>query len=795
MDEKMVNLNEYLAKPNKTIQEHTEDLLKKLEILKNIGYIKNERIYKLSKKACEFHDLGKVNDSFQKRVKPTDGKKMKFNEEREVCHNVLSLCFFGKQDFEDEQDYFCVAYAVLNHHDYGNSFNIIDKKKELINKLISKFATAKFPLPSEIRRLSKQSTAENNDNILVKGFLHKCDYSASAEYVVEYKNDFLLESLKWLKYKWNDLQIFCKDNTDNNIIVTAPTGMGKTEAGLLWMGDNKSFFILPIRTAINAMYNRIKEEILLNKNIEERLAILHSSSLEYYIKQDEEAMKNKEKIQNTEDEEIDLLEYENKGKSLSLPLNVSTMDQIFDFVFKYQGHELKLVTLSYSKVVIDEIQMYSADLLAYLICGIEKIIEFGGKVAILTATLPPFIYDLLNEEKNSFIRQSFEDDDINAVRHNVEIRKCEINSTDIHDFYIKNRQISKSNKILVVCNSIKKAQQIYVELSDSNSENYIKDDGVLNILHSSFIRKDRNLKENDILKFGKTYLVDENGKYVLDENNNKIIDERIGIWITTSLVEASLDIDFDYLFTELQDLSSLFQRFGRCNRKNEKDCTLTNCFVYTEINERLFVKEVNGVIKGFIDKEIYEVSKEAILTVNGLVSEIQKVQLINNYLTTEKLGKSKFMEKYRKTYSFIKDLKPNEVKKTDVRLRNILSETIIPSEVYIKNKKEIDDLEKEFKDCTLKIKSYSEKLSKIQLSADVNELKNKKIQTRQKIYDFTVDVASYIIYDKNSREKRQNYPFVTLNDYEKIMVLECEYDDMGFRKIDYKNLIRKADFL
>ena len=65
----------------------------------------------------------------------------------------------------------------------------------------------------------------------------------------------------------------------------------------------------------------------------------------------------------------------------------------------------------------------------------------------------------------------------------------------------------------------------------------------IHILHSRFIREDRAKLEHEILNFGRTY--DENGQ----------IDCRSGIWISTSLVEASLDIDFDYLFTELLDLN------------------------------------------------------------------------------------------------------------------------------------------------------------------------------------------------------------------------------------------------
>ena len=74
----------------------------------------------------------------------------------------------------------------------------------------------------------------------------------------------------------------------------------------------------------------------------------------------------------------------------------------------------------------------------------------------------------------------------------------------------------------------------------------------INLLHSRFIYNDRSAKEFKIKKFS------ENRK----EN---------GIWITTQIVEASLDIDFDYLYTEMSTLDSLFQRLGRCYRSREYD--------------------------------------------------------------------------------------------------------------------------------------------------------------------------------------------------------------------------------
>ncbi|MCS4480935.1 hypothetical protein JQ035_14685 [Clostridium botulinum] len=55
--------------------------------------------------------------------------------------------------------------------------------------------------------------------------------------------------IKWKKgnkeVTWNELQNFCIENKDENIIAVAQTGMGKTEAGLLWIGDTKGFLYYP----------------------------------------------------------------------------------------------------------------------------------------------------------------------------------------------------------------------------------------------------------------------------------------------------------------------------------------------------------------------------------------------------------------------------------------------------------------------------------------------------------------------------------------------------------------------
>ena len=750
LDSEMINLiEEKMAKPDKTIKEHTLDLLENLEKLKSLGYIKEDNIYELVEKACIYHDIGKINEEFQNRV---TGKSKKFNESKEVVHNILSLYFIDSKNFKSIDDYLKVAHSVLNHHNYCDNFDEMSKKEDIIKKLLDNYKV--FNLKKSTSSKLK-SIVENSDSIKIKGYLHKCDYSASSGDEIEFKNDFLEDSLngllnKWKKSNseasWNELQKFCTENREENIIAVAQTGMGKTEAGLLWIGNNKGFFVLPIRTAINAIYDRVRKDILDNKLIDEKIAILHSSSLEYYIRN--------VLTDNEEKEEIDLLNYHKVGKQLSIPLNISTMDQIFDFVYKYQGYELKATTLSYSKVVIDEIQAYGPDLLAYLICGLEKIVELGGKIAILTATLPPFIKDIL--KKNINFKENKESFTNDMKRHNLKVIEERINSEDIHRKYSENKELNKNNKILVVTNTIKEAQKLYEQLRE------IVPEEELNILHSKFIRKDRLEKESEIIEFGRTY------------DNNKNIDKKNGIWISTSIVEASLDIDFDYLFTELQDLNSLFQRLGRCNRKGVKDSSEYNCYIYTEID----TTSLNNGNKGFIDKRLYELSKQAIISCDGQISEKEKINLIEKYLTTENLKGSDYIRKYKEVYDYIKNVPPYKFDLGEIDLRNILSEEIIPSPVYEKNLEEIRSLENKliYENLTpyerIRLK---DELRKFTLSVHPNDIKN---------YERARNNGQAINFKRVCLSKYKN-------DY--IKVIECEYEEVGYKRMKYDEANRSSN--
>jgi len=621
-------------------------------------------------------------------------------------------------------------------------------------------------------------------------------------YEIEYPNDFLEDALNNLlsEFKekdksadWNDMQKFCKENNDKNIIAIADTGMGKTEGGFLWGGNNKIFFVLPLRTAINAMYKRFDEVIIKRENKEERVGLLHSNSLEYYLNNKKELV-----IDDKDEKEMDILEYNKRGKHLSLPVTICTPDQIFNFILKYKGYESKLATLSYSKIILDEMQMYDASLLAAVIFGITKIIEMGGKIAIVTATFPPIIEYFLNKylmkdnknvikdldktdkvvEEPIFIKKKFTNNE--KIRHNIVLIDDEIGIEQILWQFRKNRKENKkSNKILVICNTIKKAQEIYLKLKEHDD---LKDK--INMLHSNFIREDRENKEKEILDFGKTEFDGE------------------GIWISTSLVEASLDIDFDYLFTELQDLNSLFQRFGRCNRKGKKLVDEVNCFIYLKIEDK-YLKE-KGSKYGFIDKDIYENSKKGLENYCKVISkdeienfenynelfknyskqinEGDKIKLIEENLSFENLKESPFVDEFKDAYKKYQNiLESDKNAQDDLKLRDIQSVTVIPYNIYEKNEENIKELIKKIEDKNLSLEERQK--AKTELLK-----KTLSIQYYQ--------LSKYISEILKGKADANKYKSESINKFEKITVMEADYDkELGFRAKDFKDGIPTYEFI
>ena len=647
----------YYAKsdPIETIKEHTDKLLENLEILKK-EYGKKitqsiempeKRFWQLMKIVCKYHDAGKVFLGFQNAIREAIGEELiptKFNNQ-EIKHEQISPMFVPYKQYEMTKKERKLVYQVIYyHHERDNKIHI---NSELLEEIIKEdiepnIKKIEKELQIEIPKLSTfylgmvegQARITEGDELyneycLMKGLLHRLDHCSSAWITVEDETkeeivDFVEEFMKKQNFKENDLQQFAEKNQDKNVIVIGSTGMGKTEGALLWSKNDKTFFTLPLRISINAIYDRIKDTIGYK-----HVGLLHSTALDYLDEKNEENEFNK--IQ--------------QARNLYEKITTCTIDQIFPFVFKYRGYEKIYATLSYSKVVIDEIQAYSPEIVAVLLKGLQMINNLDGKFMVMTATLPRIYREKLQEmgmkfEYNEFIK--------NTKRHKFELIDKSINE-EIDEIEEK----AKNKKVLIIVNTINKAIELYKAL---------KNDGVekVNLLHSRFEQEDRSEKERNIKEFSK------------QENES-------GIWITTQIVEASLDIDFDMLYTEMSTLDSLFQRFGRCYRSRE--------YRGKEPNVKIYIKETSGI--GYIyDKEIYQKSIDLLQEYSGqILEEKTKIDLVDKLYSKEMLQNTDFYKKFSEAFRVLDNIIDYDTSKKNAQkiLRNIDNIDVIPKSIYDDN--------------------------------------------------------------------------------------------------------------
>ena len=205
-------------------------------------------------------------------------------------------------------------------------------------------------------------------------------------------------------------------------------------------------------------------------------------------------------------------------------------------------------------------------------------------------------------------------------------------------------------------------------LNERDAELSVKE---INELAKSFKNKEviaklREKLEKEIIEFGQT------------GNKSENVVEKGGIWITTSVVEASLDIDFDVLYTEMSTADSLLQRMGRCNRKVRYIPDKANIHIYINANGV-------GVSRAIYNREIYTRSVECLEKYIGRVmTESDKSEYINKVYCTDEINDTDYYRDIEKFLAMFKELTPAEYSKSeaDEKFRDINSIKIIPDDVY-----------------------------------------------------------------------------------------------------------------
>ena len=573
MENEIYSFTKILAKsePEETLEEHIENVLKFL--LKFIKWEKKE-IEKISEitglhrteiqgrlfATAYLHDIGKASYSFQRFIRKEQSTRFP--------HALLGLPFIisaVKPLSVKRTIIYPEAISVMSHHtpfydglyayekdNPPNKFLIRDQALEFYNKIKQSYSNIfkeEYPFP-----LGKPDLDSSLSNILEKiknplkfnrprhlrkihsffvNFLHTVDWLGSGK-AFDYQYSTKRISMKLtneLKQKkgftcWNEIQIKAS-NTDGNLLLCAPTGQGKTEAALLWadrnMHYNKIIYLLPTRVTTNALYKRLKF-------FGNSVGVSHGTSA--LIIAEEERWNNRK-----------MMVRRLRSGSFMEPITVATVDQLLLPHFNWKYWEMIEQNASHATIILDEIHAYDYYTLALITEMIKKFPH--SRFAYLSATLPKYIQNHLtnlHEEKITTI-VDYEHRDLS--RHNIQFVEAAIdNSVDeIRQYY------KEGKKVLIILNTVKEATRFYKNFLDLNTILY----------HSRFIEKDRREKE----------------KLIEADNKNKGC-----IVVATQVVEVSLDINFDILFTQIAPLDALIQRLGRVNRKGKKPPDFTNVKIY-----------------------------------------------------------------------------------------------------------------------------------------------------------------------------------------------------------------------
>lgn len=343
------------------------------------------------------HDIGKISPLFQQSIASPDSKR----PGAVFRHEIASLFFISLVKAEHRN---AVIDMVVAHHKsmYKDvrELGILDLDDNMDNcfRAHSRGFEEWSHIALEILESLGMEThevslgeAEDNYKYVIdycenrskgcsewRGLLMAADHMASAmetEFEMPLDKLFIKPDLSFYdrRNELYPLSMISADSVKKHTLVTAPTGAGKTDF-LMRRCRGRVFYTLPFQASINAMYDRIKNDL---SDTDAQIYLLHAAS--------------KLKVEGNKVEECIM------QRHVGASVKVLTPHQMASIVFGIKGYEAMALDLRGCDVILDEIHTYSDVMQSIVLRIIEILVALDCRIHVGTATMPTVLYEKILE--------------------------------------------------------------------------------------------------------------------------------------------------------------------------------------------------------------------------------------------------------------------------------------------------------------------------------------------------------------------------------------------------------------